>query len=259
MRNILRIVLLCAIFFAAAGGIMAGASPAMASQQFQIAFTGGVGVYPRSGPDMASERVGAALPEGSTITVECELEGTPVSNGAATITVWMKLDNGTYIPNAYVSTGHDSFTPGMPRCESSTDSEEVPVSVPGDYIAYVRSDKPMFEQLIDYYYTGEGKDVVIHWDFFKDKEAFVSWAKTIPVGEEWAYTANPSRDGFDMTTALRTFEVTKTSPHCFKIEDRYDFDIEEGEDLIYLTLKIDEMTGAAASFNVYASGCFFED
>lgn len=119
MKIIVRIVLLCAIFLGTAGGAMVAATPAMASQQFKIAFTGGIGVYPKTSPDMAAARAGAALPEGSIITVACELEGAPVSNGAATINVWMKLDNGSYIPNAFVHTGHDTFTPGVPRCEGT--------------------------------------------------------------------------------------------------------------------------------------------
>lgn len=97
---------------------------AAAGQRFTIAYTGGIGVYPRSGPSMGSQRVGAALPEGSSVEVACELEGELVDNNTTPATkIWERLSDGTHIPNAYINSGADGWTPGVPRCDQSPDPQ----------------------------------------------------------------------------------------------------------------------------------------
>ena len=87
---------------------------AAAGQRFTIAYTGGIGVYPRSGPSMGSQRVGAALPEGSSVEVACELEGELVDNNTTPATkIWERLSDGTYVSNAYTNTGVEGWTPGV--------------------------------------------------------------------------------------------------------------------------------------------------
>lgn len=103
-------------------------SPAHADEhQLTVAFTNGQGIYPRSSPSMAAAEAGNVVPDGGTVSVVCETEGEAVSNGAATISIWEKLSDGTYLPNAVFSTGTDGRTPGVPVCEDaavnpSTDS-----------------------------------------------------------------------------------------------------------------------------------------
>ena len=52
-----------------------------------------------------------------------------------------------------------------------------------------------------------------------------------------------------MYFALGTFTVVKTSQNCYEVRDRYDFN------WLYPKAKIDAMAGAAAEFEIRASGC----
>ena len=92
-------------------------SPAHADEhQLTVAFTNSQGIHPRSSPSMAASEVGNVVPDGGTVSVVCETEGEAVSNGVATINIWEKLSDGTYLPNAVFSTGTDGRTPGVPAC-----------------------------------------------------------------------------------------------------------------------------------------------
>lgn len=79
-----------------------------------------IGIYPRASPSMDSPRAGSALSDGTAVTIACETEGQPVSNGVQTITIWDQLVDGTWLPNAFLDTGTDSWTPGVPRCGDDT-------------------------------------------------------------------------------------------------------------------------------------------
>lgn len=117
-----------AMFMALAACLAAAvcmAPRAAAGQRFTIAYTGGIGVYPRSGPSMGSQRVGAALPEGSSVEVACELEGELVDNNTTPATkIWERLSDGTHIPNAYINSGADGWTPGVPRCDVESKTQQ---------------------------------------------------------------------------------------------------------------------------------------
>jgi hypothetical protein len=65
---------------------------------------------------MSAAKVGAALSDGTRVTTECEAEGEPVSNGYQTIAIWDRLSDGTWLPNAFLDTGSETWTPGVPRC-----------------------------------------------------------------------------------------------------------------------------------------------
>lgn len=95
-------------------------APAHAEADVSVGFTQ-IGIYPRSGPSMSAERVGAALADGTPVTVVCEVEAEPVSNGYGTIRIWDQLSDGTWLPNAFLATGTDSWTPGVPRCDDGGD------------------------------------------------------------------------------------------------------------------------------------------
>lgn len=117
-----------ALVLAILGGVIS-APFAHAEQAYPIAFTE-IGIYPRVAPSMDSERNGNALSDGTMVTIECELEGQPVFNGMATISVWAKTPHG-YLPNSFLLTGVDGWTPGVPRCESSsTASDTIPKNGP---------------------------------------------------------------------------------------------------------------------------------
>lgn len=95
---------------------LAMAAPANAEATVTVAFTG-IGIYPRSAPSMAAERVGSALTDGTPVTVVCEDDAEPVFNGSVTITIWDRLSDGTWLPNAFLDTGTDGWTPGVPHCD----------------------------------------------------------------------------------------------------------------------------------------------
>lgn len=65
---------------------------------------------------MADDHVGDALSDGTPLDIQCETSGTAVDNGSGPNTIWERLTDGTYLPNAFVSTGSDSWTTGMPDC-----------------------------------------------------------------------------------------------------------------------------------------------
>jgi len=111
------------------GGAILAAAPASANSSFRVAWTR-IGIYPRSAPDMASAKVGAALPDGAWIDVVCETTGTTVTSDVATTDIWEKLSNGTYLPNAFVETGANGWTPGVPRCDTPAPAPVQPAPVP---------------------------------------------------------------------------------------------------------------------------------
>lgn len=113
-------------------GVAAAAPVASADTTVSVKWTR-IGIYPRQAPSMDSTKVGAALSDGASVTVSCEQEGQPVSNGYQTITVWDQLSDGTWLPNAFLDTGSASWTPGVARCgggETSSTEQPHPSSQP---------------------------------------------------------------------------------------------------------------------------------
>ncbi|MBW9110167.1 amidase domain-containing protein [Microbacterium ureisolvens] len=69
---------------------------------------------------MTASKVGAALPDGAWVAVACETTGDSVTSDAGTSKIWERLSDGTYVPNSFVETGADGWTPGVPRCDSGS-------------------------------------------------------------------------------------------------------------------------------------------
>ncbi|GIH02737.1 hypothetical protein Rhe02_08040 [Rhizocola hellebori] len=96
--------------------------PACPSAQFgtgryPVAWTGGGGFAPRSGPHTGDAVVAATLPDGLVVSVACEVYGDSVTDSAGyTLSIWDKLVSGGYIPNAYLDTQVNGRTPGVPAC-----------------------------------------------------------------------------------------------------------------------------------------------
>lgn len=101
----------------AAGALTTAAPASAADNSYTVAFTG-IGIYPRASADMSSPKAGLALSDGTRVTVSCEADGTAVSNGSQTSTIWEQLEDGTWLPNVFVDTGTDGYTPGIARCDS---------------------------------------------------------------------------------------------------------------------------------------------
>jgi hypothetical protein len=98
-------------------GVLTVSPAAHADQSFAIRWTG-IGIYPRSTPEMlTSNRIGPALPDGARISIACETLGATVTSAVATSSIWEKTREGVYLPNAFVDTGVNGFTPGIPRCD----------------------------------------------------------------------------------------------------------------------------------------------
>lgn len=75
-----------------------------------------IGIYPRTEKSLDSAHFGPALPDGATIQVECEAEGAAVNGNP----IWERRSDGAWIPNAFVNTGYDTWTPGIPRCDQQS-------------------------------------------------------------------------------------------------------------------------------------------
>jgi hypothetical protein len=131
-----------------AGGLIVTGTPASAATQFRVAWTG-IGVYPRSGPSMDTTKVGAALPDGAIVDVDCETTGTTMTDTAGYVSdIWERLTDGTYIANVFVNTGVDGWTPGIPVCadpgiQYPTLDQQVPK--PSGGISAPWPDRPPFD------------------------------------------------------------------------------------------------------------------
>ena len=95
--------------------------------EFKIAFTDGKGAYPLTEPRVGAAPAGPAIPEGGTVTVECEFEGPTVENSPYPSTkIWTRLQGGAFISQAFLFTGRDGWTPGVPRCEGTVQDKPAP-------------------------------------------------------------------------------------------------------------------------------------
>lgn len=123
------------------------AQSASADSQYEVAWTG-IGIYPRSAPSMDADHVGVALSDGASVSITCETTGDSVTSDITTSDIWEKLDDGTYVPNAFVDTGVDGFTPGVPSCDADTSqsstggsSSWVPYCGPSQYFSEISVEK----------------------------------------------------------------------------------------------------------------------
>lgn len=256
VRMILRakaiVVMLALVIF---GGV-AVAPLASADVSYPIAWTG-IGIYPRTGPSMDAPRAGAALPDGTMVSIQCETTGQVVSNGSVPSAVWERLSDGTYLPNAFISTGVDGWTPGIPSCESLGAPVDA-VSETAKYYAGVWvPDDRVSTQLINHYFYATGEPVVVDWEFFLHSPRLVTALRELsqPDGYD-VYTANPWDDG-DVYYAVGAFTIARTSEHCYAIKDSYDFAPDKLENIPYLLNWVDAQQGRAAEFEVQSSGCIY--
>lgn len=117
------------------------ASPAAADDvTYELAFTAGMGAYPRSTPAYEA-RTGTAAPEGSMIAGSCWGPGEDITTYYGyTSSVWVRDTSGYYWPEAWLDTGSDGVPVGLPSCdaaeETSSNTGWQPNCAPGgDYIA----------------------------------------------------------------------------------------------------------------------------
>ena len=270
-----RFLAMCMALAACLAAAVCMAPRAAAGQRFTIAYTGGIGVYPRSGPSMSSQHAGAALPEGSSVDVACELEGELVDNNTTPATkIWERLSDGTHIPNAYINSGADGWTPGVPRCTSpepeqkKDDDPTSHIKATGPRTGNIRLDitygptsKSVLQvasQLYQHYYNGSsspGADAYIDWRFFRDRKDLEEFSYRIPVGKQEVYKSFGAQDGtsLDLILGLGSFTVFRYSTKCFVIYDYYDFD---DADIFYRHFAEAARTGKAKEFNVFSYGCY---
>lgn len=141
-----------------------------------------IGIFPRSAPSMDSAKVGSAVSDGAQVSAVCETEGQLVSSDVATNEVWDRLTDGTYLPNVFLATGHQSWTPGLRRC---SELDGAAAATPG----------PVYQQIEELKYIPQ---LAQEWalahvnDTEKYKESdctwFVSqalWAGNLPKDSTW--------------------------------------------------------------------------
>ena len=252
--------------------------------EFKIAFTDGKGAYPLTEPRVGAAPAGPAIPEGGTVTVECEFEGPTVENSPYPSTkIWTRLQGGAFISQAFLFTGRDGWTPGVPRCEGgqlsvpegqaqpSAPSEKQPVlgnptppqgvdephQVPGEPLKDG-------ESLFGHYRANSGTPVKLEASFFNKSSRFVSWVQRLEIhpdgkvpegrGED-QYNANLLGEG-EMYLALGTFSVIRTSTRCYIVKDTFDFSPNKVQNWPYFLLHLGEGVGMFKKFEIYASGCF---
>jgi hypothetical protein len=95
--------------------------PSQGGNQYLIAWTGGLGVYPRTSTSMSASKVSPALGEGAVVTLSCETTGETVTDTAgSTSSLWDQLNTGYYVSNAYINTGTNGRTPGVQDCAAAS-------------------------------------------------------------------------------------------------------------------------------------------
>jgi hypothetical protein len=247
------------IAVALSGGLVAG-TPSLvnAYPTFTVQWTH-IGIYPRTDPSMKStNHAGPAVPDGTRVEVICEDIGQTVTSDVATTDIWEKTTIG-WIPNAFVETGVNGWTPGVPRCTSSSQPAPVqpapqqpapqqppsptqpqpqveqqtpqqpasPAEVPRDVLAenpgaFQIPNQNVSSLLYGHYLTGLGGVVIVDWSFFASSDRLREFAMSLPLTEETSFKAEADLDG-DLYWAMGTFGVYRTSEHCFSIRDPYDF------------------------------------
>lgn len=92
------------------------------SNQFPIAWTG-IGIHPQLTPALDGQPAGEALSDGTLVTHLCETRGQSVFNGEVETDIWALTEYG-WLPTAFIYTGVNDWTPGVPRCDADLPSEE---------------------------------------------------------------------------------------------------------------------------------------
>lgn len=108
-------------FLLAVGGVVNTPVVASAAASYPISWTE-IGIYPRASTSMDSAKVGSVLYDGTSVLIVCEARGQLVSDGF-TSDIWERLADGTFVPNIYVNTGVDGWTPGIPRCDETQQAD----------------------------------------------------------------------------------------------------------------------------------------
>jgi murein DD-endopeptidase MepM/ murein hydrolase activator NlpD len=88
------------IVAAAAGGVIASGAPAMAADTATVV-SPRLPLNVRSGPAVWYARVGA-LPNGSAVTLACQVSGQQISGSVRSTDAWDRLADNTYISDAWV-------------------------------------------------------------------------------------------------------------------------------------------------------------
>lgn len=215
-----------------------------------------IGIYPRTTPELvATNKTGAALPDGTVINVVCETTGTTVTSDAGTSDIWERLDTGAYIPNVFTDTGFDGFTPNIPRCdqgEQASGEQRWPISAD----LYV-GNSDVAKTLLDHYFDASGKSVEVDFAFFAADTRLMTWARQLPadsIGQQ--YIATAADDG-DVYWASGAFSVARTSEHCWSIKDNYDFAPDKPSNWPLIGNWANQFFGNAKEFTVRSSGCIF--
>lgn len=250
------IKILPASVFLALGFTWGVASPASAGETFSVTGTD-IGIYPRTAPSMDADRVGTALADNTSVDAVCELQGQVVDNGYAPSSIWMRLTDGTFLPNAFVLTGYDGRTPSLPSCEEPSTNSEVDAESPEHFEGIAITNDRVSTQLINHYYDGTGTLAVVDWSFFEQSDRFMSWLQTQPIdGIGRQYESNPVDDG-EIYAAVGAFSAARTSEHCYVMKDRYDFTPNKPANIPYIFTWADTVFGGAAEFTVRSSGCIY--
>ncbi|KJL24877.1 putative amidase domain protein [Microbacterium azadirachtae] len=134
MKRSLRLLLTAfaaAVALAVVGNVVLplAAPSARAASNITIRWTH-IGIFPRAAPSMSAAHAGAAVADGTTITVACEGPGDSVTSDVTTSTIWERTVDGKWYPNAFTDTGHDGWTPGIPRCDSAATAQPPRNAVP---------------------------------------------------------------------------------------------------------------------------------
>lgn len=102
---------------------VAAAGPATASEGHPGRVeTAGPPLTVRTGPGTEFPTTGRRLPDGTRVTVTCQIRGESISGTFGTSTWWDKLSSGGFVSDAYVFTGSDGRV--APECPSGRQAEE---------------------------------------------------------------------------------------------------------------------------------------
>lgn len=255
----------------------------------QVAWTN-VGMYPQAEPRWYSGVAGDGLVDGDMATIVCETQGEPVSNGAEVIDIWAKVSTGGYLPTAFLYTGHDGRTPGVPECGSATERTsrlEVKRFIK-DYGNGVTITAKYVDNIVipdsDFYYSGEddfpfglsyelymhweselGGTVEVPWGYFEDQDGFTEWLEaqsfnryvygSTASGVERYYKPKALTDARE---SVGNAIVVQLTGECYVLYDSYEFDVRLTQPVSWLYLPLDVLEGADLSgsrFGVISTNC----
>jgi hypothetical protein len=264
------------------------ATVASAGGPYYVAWTR-IGIYPRTSPEMRSDnKAGPAVPDGTPLTIICESTGQTVTSDVATTDIWESTTIG-WIPNAFVETGANGFTPGIPRCGSAAPQPQpqpqqpqqpapqqptpqqptpqqpaapAPVpEVPYDVGSGVKLQGHDGAAILYGWWVGkQGGTVILDWSYFQSFPRLMDFARSLPIDSLGKQFTTDANDG-DLFFALHNFSIARTSEHCWAVSDSYDFDI--GIDHLekipqnILPFVFVKLMDKAVNFTVRSSGCTF--